>query len=299
MEGYEDDPLSGKIKDGKLFGRGSADMKGGVAAAMIALAKARQLALRGDVIFAGVADEEANSVGTEQILAAGWEADAAIVSEPTDLAIIHKHKGFVWLEVDIYGIAAHGSRADLGVDAICKAGYFLVELDRHAKKLLAKAEDGKIEHVPTLHASLIKGGEEASSYPAVCTVVVEYRTVSGQTTDMVTDEIRGLLDAIAREDAQFKADVRVTFTRSPFGISEDSDWGNIVARHVHQVLGEEPIFRGAAFWTDAALLTDAGIPTLIWGPQGEGLHAKEEWVDIQSVDKVTTALTSIISEFCA
>ena len=117
---YKGDPLSGEIKDGKLYGRGSGDMKGGVAAALITLINTKTLGLRGDVIFTGVADEEATSIGTEDVLAVGWRADAAIVNEPTNLDIVYGHKGFVWLEVDIYGVAADGSRYDLGVDAITK-----------------------------------------------------------------------------------------------------------------------------------------------------------------------------------
>ncbi|KAF7548722.1 hypothetical protein G7Z17_g6890 [Cylindrodendrum hubeiense] len=297
LMGYDDDPLSGRITDGKLYGRGAADMKGGIAAAMVALANAKKLDLRGDVIFTGVADEEAVSIGTQDVLAAGWRADAAIVSEPTDLDIIHTHKGFVWLDVTIHGVASHGSRADLGVDAISKAGYFLAELDQHAQRLLVGPAD-PIVGTPTIHASLIKGGEEVSSYPAVCTISVERRTIAGETPETVKKEIQDILDRLTKEVAGFKATLEVTFSRSPFKLPLDDPFTVLVGDFVGKALGRKPTITGGAYWTDCALLADKGIPSLLWGPKGEGLHAKEEWVEVESVRQVAEALTNIASHFC-
>ncbi|KAI1390817.1 acetylornithine deacetylase [Hypoxylon trugodes] len=297
LSGYDCDPLSGEIKEGKLYGRGSADMKCGVAAALVALVNSKLLDLRGDVVFAGVADEEARSIGTEQVLEAGWRTDAAIVTEPSNLNIIHAHKGYVWLEVDIHGLAAHGSRADLGVDAISRAGYFLVELDRYSRKLLEFDANTGVGP-PSVHASLIKGGEEVSSYPALCTITIERRTVPGETSDTVKAEIQALLDKVANEITDFSYDLRVTFERSPFSISLDDSFASLVRDVVGQSLVEDPTFRGEPYWTDCALLADSGISALIWGPRGEGLHAKEEWVDINSVRVVADALTGIVNRFC-
>ncbi|KOS17140.1 Diaminopropionate ammonia-lyase [Escovopsis weberi] len=296
--GYDGGPLSGKIQDGKLYGRGAADMKCGVAAALVALASAKKLGLRGDVIFAGVADEEYASIGTEQVLHAGWRADAAIVSEPTDMEILRAHKGFVWLEVDIHGLAAHGSRADLGIDAITLAGFFLVEMHKHAARLQATAGDPTLGK-PSIHASLIKGGEEESSYPALCTVTLERRTITGETAESVTREIRDILDRIALEVPDFRYDLRTTFSRSPFNIAADHPFTSLVRRHVGQAMGAEAKVTGGAYWTDCALLADAGMPSLLWGPRGHGLHGKEEWVEVESIKQVTEALTAIVAEFCA
>ncbi|KAI0010801.1 acetylornithine deacetylase [Xylariaceae sp. FL0662B] len=295
--GYDGDPLQGEIKDGKLYGRGSADMKGGVAAALVALGNAKGLGLRGDVIFAGVADEEAGSIGTEQVLQAGWRADAAIVSEPTDLNIVHAHKGFVWLKVDIHGLAAHGSRADLGVDAIARAGYFLVELDRYAQRLVESTRDPDMGP-PSVHASIIKGGEEPSSYPALCTIMLERRTVAGETSETVKTEVQDLLEKVAKDVPGFCFNLSVTFHRPPFSIAPDDPFASLVSDVVSQTLGREPTIRVEPYWTDCALLADAGIPALLWGPRGEGLHAKEEWVDTESVMQVAEALTNIASRFC-
>lgn len=294
--GYADDPLSGKLQDGRVHGRGSADMKGGVAAALVALANAAEgSSLAGDVIFTGVADEEATSIGTEQVLEAGWRADAAIVSEPTNLEIYHAHRGFVWVEVTIHGVAAHGSRADLGVDAISKAGYFLVEFDKYAQGLLEKESTDPILGSGSAHASLITGGEEESSYPALCTITLERRTVSGETSQSIEQEIRKLAESSLKD---IKYDIRITMERPPFHIPQDHPFSELVHRHVSKSLGGDAVLRGGEFWTDCALLADKGIPALLWGPKGEGLHAKEEWVEAKSVVTVAETLTKIIREFC-
>ncbi|RSL85171.1 hypothetical protein CEP51_003488 [Fusarium floridanum] len=297
LMGYEDDPLSGKIVGGKLYGRGAADMKSGVAAAMVALANAKKLGLRGDVIFTGVADEEDASIGTEDILRAGWRADAAIVSEPTDLDILHAHKGFVVLELTVHGLAAHGSRADLGIDAIVNAGYFLAEFGRYAKRLQEGPADPTLG-TGTVHASLINGGEESSSYPARCTITMERRTVDGETPETVDREIREVMSKVASEVPSFKADLEVKFSRPPHLTPLDHPFTKLVADIASKAIGKDANLAGATFWTDCALLSQEGIVPLLWGPKGEGLHAKEEWADVDSIKKVAEGLTNIAAEFC-
>ncbi|KAJ2997905.1 hypothetical protein NUW58_g509 [Xylaria curta] len=289
LSGYDGDPLSGHIKDGKLYGRGAADMKCGIAAALVALANVKDLGLSGDVIFAGVADEEAKSKGTEDILHAGWRADAAIVTEPTNLNIVHAHKGFIWLEVDIFGLAAHGSLPDLGIDAIVKAGYFLVELDKYAAKLQEKEPNSPVGP-PSVHASIIKGGEEISSYPALCSISIERRTITGETTESVEQEVRDILEKLKGEVADFKFEIRTTFSRPPFSISTDDPFVQTTVDAVQQSIGEKPVLHGVTFWADTALLSAEGMSTLAWGPRGVGLHAKEEFVYVDSVTCVAEGL---------
>lgn len=296
LMGYQDDPLSGEIKDGKIYGRGSADMKGGIAAALVTLANVAQGdRLAGDVIFTGVADEEATSVGTEQILAAGWRADAAIVNEPTNLEIVHAHKGFVWVEVKVRGVAAHGSRADLGLDAIAKAGYFLVEFDKYSQGLLDSKTQDPVLGTGSAHASIVTGGEEESSYPALCTILLERRTIPGETAKSIKEEIEKLATSSLKG---LQHDIRVTFDRPPFHINPDHPFVSLVRGHVAKALEGDAVMRGERFWTDCALLADKGIPALLWGPKGEGLHAKEEWVEADSVALVAKTLTNIARDFC-
>ncbi|KAF2732025.1 acetylornithine deacetylase [Polyplosphaeria fusca] len=296
--GYDGDPFSGKIKDGRLYARGSADMKAGIAAAMIALANSKRLKLRGDVIFAGVADEEANSIGTEELLKAGWRADGALVSEPSNLDIVNAHKGFVWLEVDIHGVAAHGSRFDLGVDAIAKAGYFLVELDKYSRRLQQDTADKSPADIPSVHASIIKGGVEASTYPASCTITIERRTIPGETVENVKQELLEVLGKAQEKTPDFKFDLRATFNRSSFNQSMKHPFAETVRNAAADTLGREPLIRKELAWTDSALLAESDIPVLVYGPLGEGYHAKEEWVDVDSIQKVTSTLTQVARNFC-
>ncbi|MET4096951.1 acetylornithine deacetylase/succinyl-diaminopimelate desuccinylase-like protein [Arthrobacter sp. UYCu712] len=180
--------MESRIDDGKMFGRGTFDMKAGVAAIMVAAATAASQAHRGNIILALVADEEFASAGTEEVLR-HFTADSAIISEPTHEDVVIAHRGFAWFDVTIQGLAAHGSRPDLGIDAIAKAGRFLAGVDELTKKL---AEDN--QH-PTLkagniHASLIRGGEEISSYPAECTIPLERRTIPEKTPTRRTQSSR-------------------------------------------------------------------------------------------------------------
>lgn len=297
---YDGDALSGHIDGDNMYGRGTADMKSGLAAAMIALSKAKEMHLKGDVILAAVADEEAESIGTEQVLEAGWRADAAIVAEPTEMALINAHKGLAVFYVDVHGVASHGSRPDLGVDAICKAGYFLVEVDRLAQRLQAKWLDqgNAALSAPSVHAGIIRGGSEVNSYPSTCTVSIERRTVPGETLEDVRDELEAILVKLKTEVKDFSADLRTSFSRSPFGVARDHDFITLVTKHASIVTGTMPEIKSETYWTDMALLADVGIPGVIWGPKGFGLHAAKEWVEVESLHELVEAFVRIEAEFC-
>ena len=184
-----------KLEGGKLFGRGSFDMKSGVAAMMVAAARAAKQDLAGDILVACVADEEYASLGTAEV-ARHFKADAAIVTEPSHLDLTLAHKGFVWFDVIIDGRAAHGSRPELGVDAIAKAGHFLVALEAYGQELFA-GTGHPILRTGSVHASIIKGGEELSSYPAICRISIERRTIPGESGDSGRGGARAILDALA------------------------------------------------------------------------------------------------------
>jgi acetylornithine deacetylase len=285
---YHGDPLRPEIRDGRMFGRGTFDMKGGVAAMMVAAARATERPLRGDVIVACVADEEHGSFGTEEVLTR-FTADAAIVTEPSHLEVTLAHKGFVWFDVEVEGRAAHGSRPELGVDAIAKAGHFLVALDRldltRTHHLLGRG---------TIHASLISGGEEASTYPSSCRITLERRTVPGETPDQVEAELAGILDHLTATVEDFRATLTRGLARDPFEADPDAE----IVRTLVANLGAPPVVRAEPFWTDCALLDRAGIPCLLFGVDGAGAHAATEYVDLASLDRVTDVLTGTITDFC-
>ncbi|WP_293699258.1 M20/M25/M40 family metallo-hydrolase [uncultured Agrococcus sp.] len=295
LAGYSGNALEPLVQGGRMHGRGTYDMKAGVAAMMTAAAGVARAGHGGDIVLALVADEEHASIGTQEVLAAGFTADAAIVVEPTGLDIVTAHRGFVWLDITVHGRAGHGSRRDLGVDAIAHTGRVLTALAEH-DRVLAGRPPHPLLGTANLHAATINGGEERSSYPAECTVAVEYRTLPGDSAENVERELRAIVDdAIA--DSPCSAEVRVVFERSPFHIDQDADIVRAVANGVEAETGRAPELPGEAFWTDCALLADAGIPTVLFGVDGGGAHAEDEWVDLASFRTVTKALTRVIEGF--
>ena len=285
------------IQDNRLYGRGAYDMKGGLAAIMAAGVAAKKRALRGDVIITAVSDEEFASIGTASIIK-NWTADAAIVTEPTELNICTAHKGFVWLDIETEGIAAHGSRPDLGIDAIVKMGKVLVgieELDRS----LRSTSSHRLLGSGSVHSSLIHGGQELSSYPNYCFLSVERRTVPGETLQKVETEISAILSQIAVSDSSFQASVKTGMVREPFESSLDEPIVRMLLHKTLAILGREPIEIGHTGWMDSALLSSAGIPTIIFGPGGEGAHAVVEWSNLEHVERCAEILAAVAEEFCA
>ena len=284
------DPFVAAIHDGQLRGRGAADTKGGVAAALIAM---RTLAasgrLSGDVLFAGVADEESDSIGSEA-LARVVQVDGAIVIEPTDLVVITSHKGFVWADISTEGVAAHGSLPDQGDDAIGKMGPVLVRLQAYADELLRRTGH-PVLGPPSVHASLITGGQELSSYPEHCLLQLERRTVPGESADQIAAELTRI--------AQPEGRVQLGLVRAPLETDGSSELLTAVLSAVAAARPDGQAPRGGfSGWTDAAILSDAGIPSVVLGPSGGGFHADDEWVDLESVDVCADALVRIATEFC-
>ena len=294
------DPLSGSLVDGKIYGRGVLDMKAGVAAAMTTLLHFSVHGSKGDVIFAAVADEEDKSIGTAAVLAAGWKADAALIPEPTSLQLFHAHKGFVWIEVMILGNAAHGSDAKTGVDAIMHTATFMKAVEKYAETL----DSDNILGQATMHCGTIRGGEENSSYAASCTLTLEFRTVNNDSTSQssaaIVKDITNILEKLAVADKKFKFGVpKVLFERKPLLPMAETHPLLVAASHAISDVQEGRVVQptAAKFWTDAALLSEARIPSLVFGPEGEGLHGKDEWVDVQSIKVVEQVMRETIERF--
>jgi acetylornithine deacetylase/succinyl-diaminopimelate desuccinylase-like protein len=292
-----ENPFRPTVRGERLRGRGSMDTKSALAAFMLAVAAARECGLRGDAVLTAVVDEEYASVGTEMVVK-NWKADAALVGEPTGLQVVIAHKGFAWFEVETHGVAAHGSRPDRGVDAIAKMGRVLVALEDMGQRLAAGPSHSMLG-TGTVHASLISGGQELSSYPAFCRLGIERRTIPGERPEAVEKELQEELLRMTGRDPTFKADVRKVFSRAPMEVSQSAPVVKAVADAFKEVTGRAPEFGGMSAWMDSSLLSSAGIPSVILGPTGEGLHGESEWVDLSSVHTFSKIALRLIREFCS
>jgi acetylornithine deacetylase len=296
VDGMTHAPFDAIEREGRIYGRGACDMKGGVAAMCAAGAQLRG-ELKGDVFVTAVVDEEWQSIGTSALLTGGIRADAAIVTEPTRLTIMPAHKGFVWIEVRVQGRAAHGSRWDIGVDAIRHAGLLLAELDRvdaedlprHTHPLLGR---------PSLHAGVIEGGIGLSTYPDRCLVRIERRTIPGESLESVRDEIEGACARVRNRRTTFEAEVEVLFSQPPSDVPPNAP----IVRALGDALRDRGLpasIAGMSAWTDAALLNAAQIPAICFGPGDMALaHAAEEYIEVQEIESATDVLVTLARSWC-
>ncbi len=271
-------PFTPEVREGRLYGRGAYDMKGSLAAIMLAAREAARLHLRGDLIVAAVADEEVASLGTAAVLQR-FTADFGLLTEPTELRLCVAHKGFVWIEVETRGVAAHGSRPDLGTDAIAHMGAVLSGVQDLDLRLRAGPRHPLLG-TGSVHASAIEGGGEMSTYPDRCVARFERRTVPGEDGVSVLREFEGFSATVMLE-------------RSPSEVSPDHE----ISRAVSYAAGNDEAI-GVPYWMDMALMNEAGIPTVCFGPAGEGEHADVEWVDLASVERCIEVYVRTAEALC-
>src|SRR3954469_10162532 len=249
------DPFTPAERDGRLYGRGAQDMKGGVAAMISAAGVLAQRGLdAGRLIVAAVVDEEHSSIGADALVKS-WTADAAVVTEPTELDIAIGHKGFAWVEVEVLGKAAHGSRPKDGQDAILRMGRVLAQLEALDRHLQLRSPHALVG-TGSLHASIISGGRELSSYPDRATLQIERRTVPGEQESIAVAEVQSILAALAYEDPTFAASARSVFARPAYEVSRHHPLPVAMCNALERT-GCSPRVAGASFWTDAAVLGNA------------------------------------------
>ena len=290
-------PFTPVERDGRLYGRGAQDMKGGVAAMIAAAAAIAENGglPSGRLVVAAVVDEEHSSIGADALVKS-WRADAAVVTEPTDLEIAVGHKGFAWVDVVVEGKAAHGSRPADGQDAILRLGRVLSRLELLDRTLQARPPH-PLMGTGSLHASIIQGGRELSSYPDRATLQMERRTIPGEPESIALNEVIEILDLLSLEDVTFHGTATAIFSRPPYEIATDHELPQLLAAALGQV-GGAPRITGASFWTDAAVLAHAGIPSVLFGPGGAGLHSTEEYVNVADVMRCRDALVELTRRFC-
>lgn len=276
-------PFEAAIEDGRLYGRGAYDMKGGLASILGAVEALKRAHFQpaGDIWLGFVTDEEYLSIGTDALVQR-IQPDAAILTEPTDMGLCVAHKGFAWLTIRTEGLASHGSLYDVGIDAVAHMGRVLTLLEKMEREILPR-RDHPLVGRPSAHASVIEGGLGLSTYPDSCRLQVEHRLLPDQTAEDVLALWREGLAELSAADPNFKASVELDFYRPGYEIERDAPIVRALHAAYEDVLGREPHYMGMRAWLDSAILGRAGIPTVILGPKGEGAHAAVEWVDLQSV----------------
>jgi len=300
VEGMTVEPFKPIVEGGLLHGRGACDMKGAIAA-MIGAAKSlaeSESRPRGDVIFSFVVDEEHLSIGIERLVEE-YKADAAIVGEPTGMEVATAHKGFLWVEVEFKGRAAHGSVPERGVDAIAHAAGFVSRLEELQGRF--NSNPHALLGPPKIHTSTIEGGTHWSIVPDHCVLRLERRMIPGETAASAMKEIRQVLDRVNEQNSNLNATARVAFERPALETASTE----LIVQELQRVVfeGNERNKRvvGVPYWTDGAVLAHSGsIPTCIFGP-GNILvaHSPDEYVNVEDVLRAGEMYASVAQRFCA
>lgn len=297
ISGMTIDPFGPKIENGRLWGRGSCDMKGGVASILACVARlSREKLDHGAVYIALTADEEYASVGMQALLENGLMADAAIVCEPTNLAIMPAHKGFLWAEASFRGNAAHGSRSDVGIDAIEHAGHYLARIS-DLRSILESRDPHPLLGYGSIHAGTVSGGSAPSVYPASCKLILERRTLPGEEAVSVMGELQTVLEGLGKEIPELNASLKETMVRS----STEVAVGSVLVEKLAEACQNAKVdvsIEGMTAWVEASLLNEAGIPAVCFGPGSIGqAHSDNEWVDLQEIERCASILERFVRGF--
>ncbi len=294
-----EDPFSGELRDGRIWGRGSQDIKSGIAAVlgMARALKENEVHLKGDLVLAFVADEEHESLGTRRLIEE-VRTVSAIVVEPTELDVCIAHRGFGVFRLRTTGRSAHGGQSEIGIDANLHMGHVLVELDT-----LRQRWEDKYRHPmlgsATLHTPVISGGRHLYVYADECFVDVEVRTVPGeQTRDEVEGDLRKIMDRLGDRIDGFQGTVEPVIWRSPFEVDPERPIVRAVKSSAERVRNAPVQTIAHGWWEDSGLLGEAGIDTVIIGPTGKGLHSEVEWVEADSVVSLALILYHSVISYC-
>jgi acetylornithine deacetylase len=290
------DPWGAVIDGDRLIGRGACDMKGGVASLMAAGCRLASGGDRPNLIIALTADEEYASIGMADLVSGAKPvADLAVVCEPTGLAVMPAHKGFLWLEAEFRGLAAHGSRSDVGIDAIRHAGLFLAALDVYADDLLGRPEHPLLGH-GSFHAGTIEGGGAESVYPDYCKLRLERRTLPGERTADALRDFESVLEQLGGRHEDMRGTLRVTLERPGTEVSREHPLvrGLIAAGSES---GSPVAVEGMTAWVDAAFLNESGVPAVCYGPGSiEQAHTDDEWIAVHEIRKCADVLERFARE---
>jgi acetylornithine deacetylase/succinyl-diaminopimelate desuccinylase family protein len=293
-------------KEGRLYGRGTADMKGALAAmagALVSL-KTNGKLTSGKVSLAAIIDEETQTLGSEHLVRSGFKADGAIVGEPTSNQIAIGHKGLEWLMIEFEGRAAHGGTPESGINAISAAAYFVQLVEKELIPALQERFDPVLGH-PTLNIGTIQGGDQPSTVAAHCQIELARRWVNTETVEKIFDDFEVLLKRMRSERPGLKTKISrvpesmATMLHGPVTI--DPEHPMVIA--AQKALLEFKLWAKSLgvfpAWTDAALISrEAKIPSIIWGPgELDCAHSSEENIKLEDVILARKLYTSAALHF--
>jgi acetylornithine deacetylase len=304
--GIEDypDAFAARVEDGRVYGRGSCDMKAGLAAYLevARLIRRADISLAGDLVVAGLADEEHQMIGSRHLGKHGPWADYGIIGEPSDLTICPAHKGQVGLHIRTFGKAVHSGRPELGVNAIEAMSHVIEALRGYGDELKTRGAHQLCGH-GRVSPNVISGGTIVSTVPDFCQMEVDRRTLPGETKEDVLREYRALLDGLAASSSAFRYEISgPTMDIPPLDISIDSPVVQSVVRAYEGILGDEGTVGAFFGGTDAPNL---GFPTLVFGPGSVAqAHSRNEFVEIDDLIAATriylwSALDLLAPQFLA
>ncbi|GAA0606501.1 ArgE/DapE family deacylase [Kribbella sandramycini] len=294
-EGWTKDPYGAEIADGRIYGRGSSDMKGGLAAAVAALAALRGAGLSGPVELAAVIDEEETGKGIQAFLAANERRYAAcITAEPTDLQTIIAARGDSYLRVAVHGRAVHAGNAKDGANAIYGAAAIIAEIERlHAE--LATAEHPLLGPA-TWSVGQINGGIGGSIVPAECVLIADRRLLPGESPAAVLDDLRARVAALRLEDRGLTVDLDMPMEMPPFETPADAELVRVTEAARREAGGPElPLAGWGAACDGGYVARDLGLPVVVLGPGSvlNQAHRADESVPIAEL--VTAARTYVLA----
>lgn len=301
------DPFKGYVKDGNIYGRGSVDMKGAVAAMIIALVliKRAGIKLEGKVYFTGVIDEEYWNMGTKHILQHGPKAKYAIVGEPTKLEIHNGHRGLEWIQVFVEGKYAHGGTPEKGINAIVKMNKIVSEIIDSLLPEINKRSH-PITGPATLNLGVIKGGTQPSTVAGNCILQLDRRWIPGESPESITDEIREVIKKLQKDDPQLKAEVSIMRNKGndvgfPYLVCERTSRIVKSLKNATSRIINNTKFSYFPAWTDGALLSHiGGVETVVFGPGDlASAHSEKEFCPVQDIINACKIYLYTILDICS